>query len=107
MFGIGRVARARKGCVQALRSFVIRPDFMGPWPSEFWRGPYVLGFTLFVTSTVSNIVSGGKLSQAQRGKVLTGAMKDVGAPPIFLIGSRSIPLLTIPTSCLADATQTP
>lgn len=78
MFGFGRVAKVQKACVEALQPFVLRPAALGPWPPEFWRDPYVVGFLVYVMGAMMNLTSGGKLSTQDRGTVLIATLKEVG-----------------------------
>jgi hypothetical protein len=80
MFGIIRVAKARKSCVIALRPFVMRPQSVGPWPPQFWRDAFVVGFVAQIVVTIINVVTRGKLSSEQRGRVLLDVLNDVGCP---------------------------
>ncbi len=105
MFGVFRIAKARKACVQALHPFVNRPQMLGPSPPQFWRDPFVIGFVIYVIATVSNLVTRGKLNTEQRGNVLIGTLKDVGGyspefmervaaltraqDPAFMLGGRN------------------
>ena len=84
MLGAFRVVKARRACVQALHPFVARPQMLGPWPPQFWRDPFVIGFVTYVIGTVTKLVTRGKLNTEQRGRVLIGTLKDVGAPPNFI-----------------------
>ncbi len=78
MFGKLRIRKARRACVQALHPFVARPEMIGPWPPQFWRDPFVVGFVVYVIATVSNLITRGKLTTEQRGHVLIGTLKEVG-----------------------------
>jgi hypothetical protein len=78
MFGVFRIARARKACVRALAPFTVRPQFLEPWPPQFWKDPFVLGFVLYVLHHVAMAATAGKLSAEQRGHVLLGTLKDLG-----------------------------
>src|SRR5262245_16860571 len=82
MFRAFRVAKARAHCVEALRLFVVRPSVFGPWPPEFWRDPFVLGFLMFAIGTLSKIATGGKLRVKDLGFVFNGTIEDLGGDPI-------------------------
>lgn len=83
MFGVFRIANARKETVVALRRFVVRPENFGPWPPEFWRDPFVLGFFLAVIALMGWRAAGGKLTAKQRSHVMRMALRDVGGSPDF------------------------
>lgn len=80
MFGAFWIAKARAACVQALQPLVTRPSFTDPWPPDFWRDPFVVGFVVAVTALITKIVGRGKLTRLQSGHVVTGTLKDLGAP---------------------------
>lgn len=84
MFGVFRVANARKETVEALRRFIVRPENFGPWPPEFWRDPFVLGFFLAVIALIGRSAAGGKLTTGQRSQVMRMALRDVGGSPDFI-----------------------
>jgi hypothetical protein len=83
MFGVFRVAKARKETVIALRRFIVRPENFAPWPPEFWRDPFVLGFFLAVIALIGRSAAGGKLTAKQRSHVMRLALRDVGGSPNF------------------------
>lgn len=78
MFAALRIHKARNACVKALHPLVARPQMLGPWPVQFWRDPFVVGFVVYVIATISNLVTRGKLTTEQRGHVLIGTLKEVG-----------------------------
>ncbi|PPC85839.1 MAG: hypothetical protein CTY39_06280 [Hyphomicrobium sp.] len=90
MFGVFRVAKARKTCVQALLTYVVRPKVFGPWPPHFWQDPFVIGFVAYVISNISHMATNGKLNTEQRGLVLIGTLKDVGASPTDFLDRMEI-----------------
>jgi hypothetical protein len=83
MFGVFRVAKARKETVTALRRFIVRPENFAPWPLEFWRDPFVLGFFLAVIALIGRRAAGGKLTAKQRSHVMRRALEDIGCSPGF------------------------
>jgi hypothetical protein len=83
MFGVFRVAKARKETVEALRRLIVRPEKFAPWPPEFWRDPFVLGFFVAVTALMGRTAAGGKLSAKQRSRVMRMALEDIGGSPSF------------------------
>jgi len=59
MFGaVFRVAKAQRACVRALQPFVSGSKLSGPWPPEFWRDPFVLGFFVFAINFVGKLATG-------------------------------------------------
>ena len=83
MFGVFRIANARKETVEALRLFIVRPENFAPWPPEFWRDPFVVGFFIAVIALVGRRAVGGKLTTVQRTDVMRMALQDVGRSPDF------------------------
>jgi hypothetical protein len=75
VFGVFRVAKARKETVEALRRLIVRPEKFAPWPPEFWRDPFVLGFFVAVTALMGRTAAGGKLSAKQRSRVMRMALE--------------------------------
>jgi hypothetical protein len=83
MFGVFRVAKARKETVEALRRFIVRPEKFAPWPPEFWREPFVLGFFVAVIALIGRTAAGGKLTAEQQRHVMRMALEDIGGSPDF------------------------
>jgi hypothetical protein len=83
MFGVFRVAKARKETVEALRRFIVRPEKFAPWPPEFWREPFVLGFFVAVIALIGRRAAGGKLTAEQQRHVMRTALEDIGGSPDF------------------------
>jgi hypothetical protein len=83
MFGVFRIANARKETVEALRLFIVRPEKFAPWPPEFWRDPFVVGFFIAVIALIGRRAAGGKLTTVQRTDVMRMALQDVGRSPDF------------------------
>src|SRR5262245_8188831 len=86
MFGAWRVTKARALCVESLKSLITPSPLTPSWPPEFWGDPFVVGFFVFAMATLSNIATGGKLSQGERLRVLNGTLEDLdgGSPPDFI-----------------------
>lgn len=78
MFGLYRIAKARKACVTALQPFVARPAVLGSWPRQFWRDPFVLGFFVGTIALMSRLATKGKLNSEQAGHVMIDTLKDLG-----------------------------
>ncbi len=83
MFGVFRIANARKETVEALRRFIVRPEKFAPWPPEFWRDPFVLGFFIAVIALIGRSAAGAKLTTKQRRHVMRMALGDLGGSPDF------------------------
>ncbi len=83
MFGVFHIAKARKETVEALRRFIVRPEKFAPWPPEFWRDPFVLGFFIAVSALIGRRVAGGKLTAERRSRVMRMALEEIGASPGF------------------------
>jgi hypothetical protein len=83
MFGVFRIAKARKETVEALRRFIVRPENFAPWPPEFWRDPFVLGFFLAVIALIGRGAAGGNLTAKQRSHVMRMALEDIECSPSF------------------------
>jgi len=83
MFGVFRMAKARKETAEALRRFIVPPEKFAPWPPEFWREPFVLGFFVAVIALIGRRAAGGKLTAEQQRHVMRMALEDIGASPGF------------------------
>lgn len=51
-----------------------------PWPPQYWRDPFVVGFVVGVITIVGEVVTRGKLTGMSHGHVLVGTLNDLGAP---------------------------
>ena len=78
MFGGFRIATARRACVTALHPILRRPRIADPWPPQFWRDPFVLGFFVSTIASVSDMATRRKLTSEQSGHVLIGTFKELG-----------------------------
>ena len=95
MFGFFRMMRVKKACVTAVRPFLIRP--FDPWPPQFWRDPFVIGFLMYVISTVGSLTPGyKKLSAMNRGFALMKTLEEIGAPPSFMDQVNALTALKSP-----------
>ena len=67
--------------MQTLRSFVaLSPGAIHgePWPPQFWRNSFVIGFVVKALAIISRVVTRGELTTDQPGHVLIGTLKDLG-----------------------------
>ena len=78
MFGVFRIATARKACVTALSPVVLRPQVLGPWPPHFWQDPYVLGWCVATIALMSKLSTRDKLTSVQSGLVMISTFKELG-----------------------------
>jgi hypothetical protein len=79
MFGASsQIASATQACVTALQPMVQRSRLAEPWPPEFWRDAFVLGFFSGTITSVADMTARRRLPTEESGRVLLGTFKELG-----------------------------
>ncbi|MGI9385073.1 MAG: hypothetical protein ACR2PO_18125 [Methyloligellaceae bacterium] len=89
MFGLGKVARARRAAVAAISPLVdLSRHRLGAIPVQAWRDPYVIGFMAMLITLFAKDETEGRIGSEQLGLAQTEAWARITGERDDLIGQE-------------------